>query len=134
MSAPSQEDLDKLRSSNETLREQITDAQTAQREHEVERAREIEYTQLQAEETRLKAQLAAVKEASKVGNVKAGTDALLQQAKNQLAAAQALAEQPVGPVDTTEGKPVNVSDNGAENPLVAEADDKTETDKNGGNS
>lgn len=95
-----EKELDKLRSENEKLREQIAAKQSDRAEREAAATRQVEALQLQAENERLKAELAAVTEASKVGSVKAGSEGLVAQAQEQLSQAKAQAEQPVGPVDT----------------------------------
>lgn len=100
MPAVSQEELDKLRKENEALRNKIPEVEGLQAEREAERTREIEYTQAQAENIRLKAQLERAKAASKVGNVKEGSSGPLSAAKEQLQQAKLLADAPVGPVDT----------------------------------
>jgi uncharacterized protein YdcH (DUF465 family) len=134
MSAPSHDELDKLAEDVGQLRDKIANAESTRAEREDEASRELRYQQLTAEKTRLEAELAAATASAKVGAVKAGTADLLQSAKDQVAQATALAEQPVGPVDTTVGTPVNVSDNGAENPLTADSVTTDDKPKNGGNS
>lgn len=100
MPGPTEEELNKLREKNNKLRAQIADAESQHAERVAESAREIEYAQLQAEQVRLEAQLANVRELAKVGSVKAGSENVVAQAKEQLAQAVAVAEQTPGPVDT----------------------------------
>lgn len=84
----SDDDLQKLREKNAQLREQIDNEQSKRSEREADKSRELEYTQLQAEQARLQAELDAVKESAKVASVNEAASAPLAAAKEQLKAAQ----------------------------------------------
>ena len=78
MAEVTEEDLEKKRASVDKLREQIADAQSSREERERNLSNEIAMKQLDAEEARLKAELAATREAAKASNVKAGTADLIE--------------------------------------------------------
>lgn len=94
------EDLQKRRDRIAKLQADLAEAEATRAERESDERRKIEATQLDAEIARLEARVQRAKEASKASAVKEGSSGPLAQAKAQLAAAQKLAEQPVGPVDT----------------------------------
>jgi predicted nucleic acid-binding Zn-ribbon protein len=96
-------DLQKKRDRLDKLREQIADAETTASAHVTDQAYQVEMAQLEAEEARLETQLARAKASAKVTVAKDGATGPLQAAKEQLAAAQAAKEAPVGPVDPNEG-------------------------------
>lgn len=125
MASLTDEDLEKIREDNDKLRSKIADAESQRAEREADAAREIQYAQLQVENIRLQADLVNVKELAKVGTVKAGVAILQESVKEELKTAIAVAEAPVGAVDTNaENPPKNTT--GA---TVAESEDKS-----GGNS
>lgn len=96
----SQEDLEGLRKKNESLRDQLANAQATQAEHDAQRQLEYEASQLVLENTRLEAQVASAKEAAKVANSTAGVANIAESTAEQYAAAQAALENPQGvPVD-----------------------------------
>lgn len=99
-STVSNEDLEKKQTQIQKLREQIRDAATDNAQRAVSAENEIVNAQLDAEITNLQAQLRQVKADSSAKAIKAGTAGPLAQAKDQLAAATAAGEAPVGPVDT----------------------------------
>lgn len=89
MAAVSEEDLQKKRDQNARLREQIAAAEAQADERVREQSNAIEAAQLDAENARLEAQLAAAKEKAKVSAAKGGAEAPLEAAKEQLEAAKA---------------------------------------------
>lgn len=100
----SEEELQQLREHNAKLRKDIADANSKQAENEANRQRELEAIQLGAEAARLEGQLARAKEAAKVTTSREGAATLVESAKERLKQEQQAAEQPVGPVDTNEGR------------------------------
>lgn len=94
MAAVTDEDLEKIRDDNEKKRDKLLVAQAKQEEQVAARNREIEHLQLQAESTRLDAQLAAAQEAAKVSNTKDGAENVLAAARQELENAKAVAEAP----------------------------------------
>lgn len=111
MAGPTDEDLQKIRDDNDRLRTKIAESKAQKRERETQAAREIEYAQLLAENTRLEAELASAAEAAKVGTVKAGTESLMANLKENLEVAVAQGEgAAAGPVDTNaENQPKNTT-------------------------
>lgn len=75
--ATSEEELAKQREKNQRLREQIAEANALRAERESEMSREVEMSQLQAEEARLTAQLDQSKAASSAQSIKAAAATLL---------------------------------------------------------
>lgn len=100
LQATSDEDLQSLQQENEDLRQKIAEAASQQAENEAARLREMEALQLQAENTRLKAQLARAEYNSSPETSEASAASVIDQAKASLENAQAVADQPLGPVDT----------------------------------
>lgn len=100
MAVPTDEELQEIEERNSKLREQITAAQQKKAETLAEQDRAVRGAQLMAEQARLEAELARATEDAKVGNVRGGSEALLGQLVEQVQTAEALAEAPVGPVDT----------------------------------
>lgn len=127
--APTQEELDQLEQENEALRDKIANANSTRATREAEASRAIRGAELYAENVRLQAELAAATEASKVGAVKEGAAGPLAAVAEQVKQAEALAERPVGPVDTNAENPPK--DTGA---VAAVNEDKKDKDKDGGNS
>jgi hypothetical protein len=96
----SEEDLQKKRDRADKLREQIAQAEAEASANVQAQANEVEGAQLDAEVARLETQLARAKAAAKVTVARSGASGPLAAAKDQLAAAEAAREAPVGPVDT----------------------------------
>lgn len=94
MSGPSEEDLDKIREENKKLRAKIAAAESTRATREAEASRQLEYTQLQAENVRLQAELTNAEALAKVGSVKEGAEHVLAQSKEELARATAAAKAP----------------------------------------
>lgn len=114
MPAVSEEELEKLRSDNETLRNQIAREETKVAENDADRQREYEAVQLAAENTRLEAQLASAKARSKVATSREGAASIMDASSDQLAAAQAALENPQGvPVDVNDPENQRKKDTGA---------------------
>lgn len=147
MPAVSQEELDKLRSDNEKLRDQVAREEAKAAENDADRQREYEATQLLVENARLEGQLASAQQKSKVGASREGASNLMEAAADQLAAAQAALENPQGvPVDVND--PENLKtykapkveegkiDTGSvpQEQVVVPADVTAKIEKNGGNS
>lgn len=86
-----EEDLQQKRERNEKLREQIAAEEAKRRDRELDLSNQIVGQELDAEGARLEAELASLKESSKVANVKSGAEAPLQSAKEAME--QALAQQ-----------------------------------------
>lgn len=101
--AISEDDLQKRRDKANKLREQIADAEAAASTNVQEASNQIEATQLDAEIVSLEATLQRAKAAAKVTVAKEGASGPLAAVKDQLAAAEALKDQPVGPVDPNAG-------------------------------
>lgn len=113
MPAVSQEELDNLRKKNETLRDQLIDAQSKQAENDAARQREFEALQLQAENARLEGQVAQAKTLAKADTSKAGSANVIDAAKAQLEAANAVKEQGAGAVDINADENRKKKDTGA---------------------
>lgn len=89
MTSPvSDADLAKKQERVARLRQQVEDAERTRVTREQQQANTITMAQLEAEEARLEAQLAAAKEAGKVGAVKDGVSAPLEAAREDRAIAQ----------------------------------------------
>jgi sugar/nucleoside kinase (ribokinase family) len=108
--AVTEQDLQKKREKADKLREQIAEAEAQASSAVTNQSNEIEAAQLDAETARLEAQLARAKAAAKVTVVKEGTAGPLAAAKEQLEAAQAAKDAPVGPVDTNVGVETDKND------------------------
>lgn len=103
--AVSDEELEQKRQHNAKLREQIAAEDQKKSERLRDQHNAIQAAQLDAETARLEAQLAAAKESAKAGSVKEGASGVLDEAKEQMKAAQAQRDnQTVGPVDTNKDK------------------------------
>lgn len=100
---PTAQELQKKREKADRLREQIADAELAASTNAANATNEVEGAQLDAELARLETRLARAKQAAKVSVVNEGTAGPLAAAKEQLEAAQAAKDAPVGPVDTNAG-------------------------------
>jgi molecular chaperone GrpE (heat shock protein) len=98
--AISEDDLQKKRERLDKLREQIADAEAAASSSVQDQSNAIEAKQLDAEMARLEARLAQAKAAAKVSVAKEGAAGPLAQVTDQLEAAVAAKDNPVGPVDT----------------------------------
>lgn len=90
--ATSAEELAKKAEHVQKLREQVAEAEAKRVAREVEASNDVAYAQLDAEEARLEAQLAAAKESAKVGVVKEGLHSVVQPVKDDYDSAQALAK------------------------------------------
>lgn len=104
MAAITEEDLQKKEDANAKLREQIADQQRAAAERTQQSSAEVRAAQLDTENARLTAQLAAAKEQAKPAVAKAGAEGPLSAAKEQLEAAQAGVTPPGVTVDTNASK------------------------------
>lgn len=80
----SNEDLQKKAERLQKLREQVAAEESKRTSRESELANDVKMTEMEAEEARLEARLAAAKDAGKVGSVKAGASAPLEAAKEQM--------------------------------------------------
>jgi hypothetical protein len=89
--AVSDEELAEKRKRVEKLRSDIASAEATQAARVREQENEIEAAQLDAEAARLEAQLTRTKERSKVASIKDGASRPLDQAKEELKAANAQA-------------------------------------------
>ena len=103
MATVSEEDLQRKRDKNDKLREQIAAAEADAEARSRSQANEIESAQLDAETARLEARLQQAKAAARVSVAKEAAVGPLAAAKEQLKAAQAAKDNPVGPVDTNAG-------------------------------
>lgn len=92
MAEVTEEDLDKKRHGLEKLREQIAEAHASRESREQALSNEISMKQLDAEEARLRAELAAAREAAKASTVKSGTADLLDTITDEQKAAEASAK------------------------------------------
>jgi len=101
----SDEDLQAQAEKVEKLRQQVVDADANRENRERELSNDIAMTQLQAEEAALQARLAVAKESGKVASVKAGADAPLSAAKDQLA--RAVAQQKAAEKDPSNAAPIS---------------------------
>lgn len=88
MTAPTDDDFEAQRARIDKLRSQTASAETLRIEREKDASRQIEKNRLDAEEARLKAELAVTKNAGMVGVIKAGTETVTAPLKEQLVAAQ----------------------------------------------
>jgi hypothetical protein len=88
MTAPTDDDFEAQRARIDKLRQQGASAETLRIEREKDASRQIEKNRLDAEEARLKAELAVTQNAGKVGVIKAGTETVTAPQKEQLHAAQ----------------------------------------------
>lgn len=82
------EELDKQRKELEKLREQVAETEAQRTEREQEQSRVLDMANMKAEEERLRAQLAAAREAAKLSSVRSGTAEQIDQAKDDAKAAQ----------------------------------------------
>lgn len=115
------EELERERARTTELREQIAEANSKAAENTAATARQLEFEQVKAENARLEAELKRAEAVVERSEDDEGTTTPLGQVREQLAVAQAAAEQPVGPVDT------NVDSEG--NPLGSRDEDDDDTDK-----
>jgi len=99
----SEEDLQKRRDKADKLREQIAAAEAAATSHVQDASNEFEAAQLDAEVARLETRLQHAKAAAKISVAKDGASGPLAAVKEQLEAAVAAKDNPVGPVDTNVG-------------------------------
>jgi len=90
--ATTDEDLAKKAAQVQRLREQVVAAESQRVSREAEVANDITMRQLEAEETRLQAQLAAAKNDSKASSVNAGAASVLDTIKGQQENADAFAK------------------------------------------
>lgn len=89
----SDEDLQKMREEVQKLRDEVAAEDTKAAERIRQSDNDIAAAQLSAERTRLQAQLAATKEATKASNIKAGAGAPLAAARADMALAAEQAKQ-----------------------------------------
>jgi hypothetical protein len=98
-----EKDLEKKRDRIAKLREQVANEELKVATNAAEQSNEIEIRQLEAEEARLEAQLAAAKEATKKSVATEGAAGPLAAVTEQLEAAQAEVTPPGVAVDTNAG-------------------------------
>lgn len=82
--ATSDSDLEKKREHNRDLRARLAAAKAQQADHETRVANDLVAAQLDAEAARLSAELEAVKQHSKVRDVRAGAEVPLEAAKEEM--------------------------------------------------
>lgn len=128
MAAVTDKDLEQKRASIERLREQITTQEAKASSVVQEQNNAIEMAQLEAEEARLQAQLAAAREQAKVSNIRSGSDALT----DTLHAARDAAAEITPPgvaVDTNAGREKEIEAAEAAEPLQPPAVTATDEKK-----
>lgn len=123
MSNVSEEELQKLRENNESLRSRLVKAQSKEAENDADRQREYEALQLGAENLRLEAAVRTAEERSKVNASRGGASSVLEAAQQQLELAATQAETLQGvPVDTNHPDNIKKGEK-----LVADAAKASET-------
>jgi hypothetical protein len=98
-----EKDLEKKRERLAKLREQVANEEAKAATNALDQSREIEIVQLDAEEARLEAQLAAAKEAAKRSAAKEGASGTLAAVTEQLEAAKTEVTPPGVTIDTNAG-------------------------------
>jgi hypothetical protein len=83
MASPTQQDIDKKAKELAKLRSQLSEADAREAVNVAEESRAIEMARLEAEETRLRAELERKRERSKKTSVREGTERLAGQVESQ---------------------------------------------------
>lgn len=98
--AVEEKDLEQKRAKADKLREQIAEAEAKAAENTTAQQAEIEGAQLDTEIARLERRLAEAKEAAKVSVAKESASGVMDQVTEQLEAAVAHQQAPIGVVET----------------------------------